>query len=52
MSGYGVLCEVLMAGIQEGQDAAVSVTFKARAIHRFRMVRMPKEAVHMEMYAR
>ncbi|CAH0664252.1 unnamed protein product [Spodoptera exigua] len=52
LSGYGVLCEVMMAGIDETQDQPTSVTFKARAIHRFRLLKVPKTAIPLSAYAR
>ncbi|CAH1634959.1 unnamed protein product [Spodoptera littoralis] len=52
LSGYGVLCEVMMAGIDETQDEPTSVTFKARAIHRFRLLKMPKTTIPLSAYAR
>lgn len=52
LSGYGVLCEVMMAGIDETQDEPTSITFKARAIHRFRLLKMPKTTIPLSAYAR
>ncbi|XP_059050217.1 protein cereblon [Achroia grisella] len=52
VSGYGVLCEVFEAGLAEGQDAPSSLTFKARANHRFRFVEMPKRSVPIHIYKR
>ncbi|KAJ8729087.1 hypothetical protein PYW07_006783 [Mythimna separata] len=52
LSGYGVLCEVMMAGFEEAGEAPTSVTFKARAIHRFRLRRVPRDAVPIHSYSR
>ncbi|KAM3958326.1 protein cereblon isoform 1-T1 [Aphomia sociella] len=52
VSGYGVLCEVFEAGLGSDSDAPSSLTFKARANHRFRFVDMPKESVPIHVYAR
>ncbi|XP_052752757.1 protein cereblon isoform X2 [Galleria mellonella] len=52
VSGYGVLCEVFEAGLVDGQDAPSSLTFKARANHRFRLLDMPKRSVPIHIYKR
>uniref|UniRef100_A0A2A4K2N0 Protein cereblon n=2 Tax=Heliothis virescens TaxID=7102 RepID=A0A2A4K2N0_HELVI len=43
LSGYGVLCEVMMFGIEHMLAQPTSVTFKARAINRFVLVRGPRQ---------
>ncbi|XP_047027298.1 protein cereblon-like [Helicoverpa zea] len=45
LSGYGVLCEVMMFGIEHMLAQPTSVTFKARAIHRFVLERGPRQAL-------
>ena len=61
VSGYGVLCEVMMADIVEATDVADAadahyqstvVTFKALAIHRFRLLKVPRSSVPLHAYAR
>ncbi|XP_049878734.1 protein cereblon-like [Pectinophora gossypiella] len=51
VSGYGVLCEVFEAALGEGSPPT-SLSFKARACHRFRFVDMPDHGVPMHLYAR
>ncbi|XP_026740508.1 protein cereblon-like [Trichoplusia ni] len=51
VSGFGVICEVEMAGIDDEHDGSASVTFKARATHRFRMVGVPRRTVPLDRYA-
>ncbi|XP_053616631.1 protein cereblon-like isoform X2 [Plodia interpunctella] len=50
VSGYGALCEVFEA--QETPDTPLSLAFKARASHRFRIKDMPKQKVPIHMYNR
>ncbi|CAK1542782.1 unnamed protein product [Leptosia nina] len=50
VSGYGVLCEVFEAG--EANGAPQTLTFKARANHRFRFKDMPKQSQPIEAYSR
>ncbi|KAJ0172843.1 hypothetical protein K1T71_011982 [Dendrolimus kikuchii] len=52
VSGYGVLCEVFEAGVSVEQEAPPSLTFKARANHRFRFLDMPKHSVPIRIYSR
>ncbi|CAH2088180.1 unnamed protein product [Euphydryas editha] len=63
VSGYGVLCEVyeVSAGGEggeggergaRGEDAPRTVSFKARATHRFRCLNMPKHSVPIHVYSR
>lgn len=55
VSGYGVLCEVFEAGMTNGapgDDEPPSLTFKARANHRFRFLDMPEMGLPMHIYAR
>lgn len=55
VSGYGVLCEVFeagMTGADPGDEELASLSFKARANHRFRFLDMPETGLPMHMYAR
>lgn len=55
VSGYGVLCEVFEAGTTggaPGDEEPASLTFKARANHRFRFLDMPEVGLPMHVYAR
>ncbi|CAH0591500.1 unnamed protein product [Chrysodeixis includens] len=45
LSGYGVICEVEQADIEPQDAGAASVTFKARATHRFRMLAAPRRTL-------
>ncbi|XP_068623212.1 protein cereblon-like isoform X2 [Battus philenor] len=54
VSGYGVLCEVFEAGVIAAAPGVgpQTLSLKARANHRFRLVDMPKHALPMHVYAR
>ncbi|XP_046970638.1 protein cereblon-like [Vanessa cardui] len=55
VSGYGVLCEVFEAdaGVGEGEgEGPRSLSFKARATHRFRCVHVPKQSVPIHAFSR
>lgn len=56
LSGYGVVCEVFEAALGDpaagGGGQPSSVSFKARAVHRFRLKDMPKRAVPVALYNR
>ncbi|XP_032522838.2 protein cereblon-like isoform X3 [Danaus plexippus] len=52
VSGYGVLCEVFEAGVGADDEPPRTLSFKARATHRFRCLHMPKHSVPIHMYSR
>lgn len=53
VSGYGVLCEVFEVGSGgPGDDEPASLSFKARANHRFRFREIREIGLPMHIYAR